>query len=358
MKFLLDDKDCLKYTKNDNFIETESYLIDENVLIFNSYSLGKSTHLVYLQRDGNLNYILFKDGKLLESKIAQFDTKSNKYKQIYILIIKSKINIFYSFTNIINSNICTLHHVVIDSGKQNKHTIMKYVTNNRKNSFVVDYDSSGNIHLLYNTESDNYSFIFYTYFNPYKNQWLINPVKISTEDANGQYPMIIVDSNDYIHSAWWEKSSNGYNLKYKRMSSQGKDKYKWQDISLPDINQRVPKSNLYEKEGLLYCTCESETLVSIDNGYKWVREETPQDYNQDIIENENSYNPEEETIVNKTNISMYDYEKMLNDQTEIRDLIKLIMAEQASLKNRLDKLEIETSEIKQSRMGIKKLFFN
>ncbi len=357
MKFLLDHKDCLKYTKNDTFIENETYLIDENVLIYSSCVLGNSTHLIYLQRDGKLNYILFKDGRMSESKIGKFDTKSNTYSQIYIMIINSKINIFYSYTNIINSNICTLHHVIIDSGKQNKYTIIKYVTKKNMNSFAVDYDSGGNIHLLYNTVSENYSYIFYTYFNPYKNLWLSNPIKISPADSNAQYPMIIVDSKDFVHSAWWEKSSNRYSLKYKRMSSQGKDKYKWQDISLPAISQTNPKSSIFEKEGLLFFKCDLLTIVSKDNGYIWSIEETPQGDLQ-VIEDDDSNSPEEEIIEDNKALPINDYETLLNNQTEIKNLIELIIQEQASIKKSLDNLEDEIEEIKKSKTGIKRLFFN
>ena len=99
-------------------------------------------------------------------------------------------------------------------------------------------------------------------------------VKQSNKNSNAQYPMIIVDSKDFVHSAWWEKNSNRYSLKYKRMSSQGKDKYKWQDISLPAISQTNPKSSIFEKEGLLFFKCDLLTIVSKDKGYRCARSGT------------------------------------------------------------------------------------
>lgn len=132
MEFLLDNENKLKYAMSK--IHEESYLLDENVMIF-GYTYGKddSTHLVYLQKNGALNYVLFKDGKINESLIGNFDTRSNSYNQIEILMIKDRINIFYSYSNVINANIYTIHHVIINGKDQEKYNIIRYVSKKKKN---------------------------------------------------------------------------------------------------------------------------------------------------------------------------------------------------------------------------------
>lgn len=327
MEFLLDNENKLKYAKSG--INGETYLLDENVIIFGyTYGRDNSTHLVYLQKTGSLNYLLFKDGKITESLIGNFDTRSNSYNQIEILMIKNRINIFYSYSNVINANIYTIHHVIINDKDQAKYNIIRYVSKKKERSFSVSNDSSGKIHLLYNTISETFSHIYYTYFNPYKNQWLNSPTKLSSLDAISKNPTIFVDSKENIHSSYWDFKDGSYYLRIKRMAQAGKDMYKWQDIKLPRIVEDSPSLEIKENNELIYIESDNSLLVSEDYGLTY-SEKIP------IEKNDLAYN-----TINSLDKNLLVEENLTNSDTDI-------ILDEDELRASLDKLKESYQEIKE-----------
>lgn len=316
MEFLLDNENKLKYAMSK--IHEESYLLDENVMIF-GYTYGKddSTHLVYLQKNGTLNYVLFKDGKINESLIGNFDTRYNSYNQIEILMIKDRINIFYSYSNVINANIYTIHHVIINGKDQEKYNIIRYVSKKKEKSFSVSNDSSGNIHLLYNTVSESFSHIYYTYFNPYKNQWLNSPTKLSSLDAISKNQTIMVDSKENIHCIFWDLKNESYSLRIKRMAQVGKDVYKWLDIKTPRVIEDSPMISISEKNHIIYIETDNFILLSEDYGLTYVEgslfeENNPAQNNINSLEND----------LSKDDDLNNNLEKDLNDDDNIESALK------------------------------------
>jgi hypothetical protein len=370
MKFLLEKNGRLKYIKNDDENSSENILIDEYILIYD-YIIDKSSivHLVYLQTNGDLNYVILRDNEKFDSKIGKFDMKSNDYYQISILIVDNKLNIFYAYSNKINSNIYTLHHIIIDKNTREKYNILRFVSKKNTRTFVVDNDSGGNIHLFYNTISESFSYIFYTYFNPYKNQWLQNPVMISKSEKLCEYPSILIDHMDNIHGIWWEKYSDGYTLKYKRMSQTGKDIYKWIEINLPSIVQDIPESRLYKENNTLYIECSELTLSSNNLGNDWNIEYKDGSTNDEAIieskseeastskeeisllhDEDNKNLDEKETI----NINENILQQIFEEQDNIKRSISQIVDTQLLLKSKIERLEEQLRD--QPKTGLKKFF--
>lgn len=362
MKFLLDVESILKYTFSKKDEEIENILIDDNVLIFDYDKDGNTTHLIYLKKDGDLNYVTIKDGELNKSVIGKFDTKANSYSQISILKFKSKINIIYSYSNVINSNIYTLHHVVFSNNIEQKYTIIRYVSKKKDISFMVDCDSSGNLHLFYNTISNNFSYIYYTYFNPFSNRWLNNPIKLSTSDNYSEYPSIYVDSHDNIHGSWWEKKSNDFLLRYTRMSSAGKEKFKWNEGNIPTITQEKPVFVISEEENILIITFDKYSLKSYDFGLNWFKEEKDIVLDKPLVEtlsstSDISYNEEfvdtkPEDCIDTPDEDKINLEQIQLNQMELELLINNIMDDLLNLKSRVSTLE----DIKNSKSFFKKFF--
>ena len=365
MKFLLDSEGILKYSLGLKYNEHESFLIDEDVTIYDYLEEDiHRSHLIYLQKDGNLNYIVFNDGRMEESTLSRFDTKSNSYNQIAILIIKSKINIFYSYSNIINSNIYTLHHVVIGKKIEEKYAVIRYVSKKNPLSFSVASDSSGNIYLFYNTISESFSFIYYTYFNPYKNSWLTNPIKISSLDRYCINPSIYVDSKNNVHGIWWEKNKMGFILRYNRMSSSGKEQYKWTEIILPSTIEDNPESKVYELDNNILIDCSSYILISKDFGLNWSEEITTLSLD-DGTESQTKANsiPIDENIShfeNDENDDMFPIytsiiDQMLINQKEIKIQLTDIIMGQQEINSTLLNLEEKS---KKTNLGWKRFFSN
>lgn len=268
MDFLLDREKNLKYYKGQDF--DKGSLLDENVLVYGvTEDRDSSIHLVYLQENGSLNYIIFKDDKMIESLIGNFDTRSNSYNQLEILIISSRINIFYSYSNVINSNIYTIQHVVINPKDQEKYNIIRYVSKKKDKAFSVYNDSTGNIHLLYNTVTDSFSHIYYTYFNPYKNQWLSSPKKLSTSGSYSLNPSIFVDSKDNIHSLYWNRGEDKYLLNIKRMAQVGSEMYKWNDVKNLKLLEPSPWLKIFERDKKILIETPNLCLLSDDYGISY-----------------------------------------------------------------------------------------
>lgn len=373
MEFIVDNENNLKYKKSNSVI-----ILGDNVSIF-GFTIDKdsSIHLVYLQKNGALNYIIFKDDKIIESIIGNFDTRSNTYNQIEILIVNNQINLFYSYSNIINANIYTIHHVVINDKNQEKFNVIRYVSKKKERSFSVSNDSIGNIHLLYNTVSENFSYIYYTYFNPYKNQWLNSPTKLSSIENYNEYPTIYVDSKDNIHCIYWEHKDNSYYLRIKRMTQGGRDMYKWNSIQIPKIIEDIAKLEIHEMNNLLTINTDNIELVSRDYGMTYTeglfieksdikvtrKDEFVED--KSIVEIDNSEDKEDlEPLILELKVSYDELKEIDNENRTIleqlilnEDDIKLklnsILDELASINSRVNGLE---EAIKNSKSGFRSFF--
>ncbi|WMM23275.1 hypothetical protein RBU61_09935 [Tissierella sp. MB52-C2] len=251
------DKNILKY----------STLIDENDFI----------HLVALLNTGELNYYKYINDEWVKDNIAKFDLKSNLYNQIKILIIKDNLHIIYNYSNIINSNIWTIQHVVLNDKNGEKHNAIRYISKRVADPFFVDVDSSGNIHVVYKTYINNDSQIYHGFYNPFTRTWSSVSKHISSSDFNNIFPFLFIDSQNNLHILWIEESINKLNLKYLRMKGSGKEKYIWKEISLPHISLSKNQPIIFEENNklkLIYFSNDSMILSSSkDYGDSWVREE-------------------------------------------------------------------------------------
>lgn len=356
MEFYLESDGTLKYTRLGNKEEGGFTIVGYNILLYDYIVNEDIVYLVYLQNDGTLYYKTIDDEKISEAKIGKFDLKSNIYDQLNIIIVNDKPNLIYSFYNKMNPNIHSIQHVILSSSKENKYSVIKYVSK-IKTSFVLDSDSKSNIHLFYNSVSNNFSYIYYTSFNPYKNQWLNTPVRISTSDTFCRCPNIFVDHMGNIHGIWWQKDSNGYILKYKRMSMSGTDMYKWKEVSLPLIVEENIESHIYELDDVLYIECENSILLSNDFGLTWaIGKKEKQNTMNNSLDNENTIDSD----INETPLNIYNntvdvdqasklrFEVLLLNQEEIFKKLNDLIDNQELLKSNIRDLEYSLEDVKNS----------
>jgi hypothetical protein len=285
------DKNILKY----------STLIDENDFI----------HLVALLNTGELNYYKYINNEWVKDNIAKFDLKSNLYNQIKILIIKDNLHIIYNYSNIINSNIWTIQHVVLNDKNGEKHNAIRYISKRAADPFFVDVDSSGNIHIVYKTYINNDSQIYHGFYNPFTRTWSSVSKHISSNDFNNIFPFLFIDSQNNLHILWIEESKSKLSLKYLRMKGSGKEKYIWKEISLPHMPLSKNQPIIFEENNkikLIYFSNDSMILSSSkDYGDSWVREEImplPQNIsiakvNSNILPSENQIKYSYLNVINK-----------------------------------------------------------
>src|SRR5690606_4266233 len=106
-------------------------------------------HLVALINTGELHYYSYTDGQWYKNTIAKFNLKSNIYNQFETLIINNKLHLLYNYSNLINSNIWTIQHIVYDSKREEQYNVVRYISKKIPEPFIVDADNLGNIHILY-----------------------------------------------------------------------------------------------------------------------------------------------------------------------------------------------------------------
>lgn len=243
-------------------------------------------HLVTLINSGELNYYKYIGEKWSKNTIASFDLKSNIYNQIEILISGGSLHIIYNYSNLINSNIWTIQHVIYGTTNEERHNSVRYISKKNPDPFFVDIDSIGTIHLLYRTNLNSHSQIYHIFYSPYTKAWASVPRKISSDNINSLNPFIFIDSRDNLHGLLLEEINDGHKMKYFRMGSSGKEKYIWKEINLPYISISNYPPIIFEEDGklkILYISDNSiEYLYSLDYGDSWTLSNTKDNFNENI----------------------------------------------------------------------------
>lgn len=212
-------------------------LIEETVLNYSTtIDQNDTIHLVALINTGELHYYSYTDGQWYKNTIAKFNLKSNIYNQFETLIINNKLHLLYNYSNLINSNIWTIQHIVYDSKREEQYNVVRYISKKIPEPFIVDADNLGNIHILYVNYINNNSQVYHSFYSPYGKMWNPHPKLLSSDNVNNLYPYLFIDSYNNIHCLWVEDAKYKLNLKMMRMNSSGKEKYKWKEILLPNIS--------------------------------------------------------------------------------------------------------------------------
>lgn len=280
--FQLDYDENLSYKMYDfNYNLIEKGIITEDKVLGFSVVLDDSNriNIIYLLKTGELYHKILYNSKWIGSIIGKYDTKSNRYNKLEVLFIENKLNIIYSYSNLINSNIYTIQHIVYNNSVEEQHNIVKYVSNKLGDPFVVDYDISGTIHLFYNAITNRESYIYYCFYSPYRKAWSINPKELSTPHKKNIKPYIFIDSSDNIHGLWLEEKNRSYSLQYNIMPTKGKNKYSWNKVKishafsqedLPIVFEENSSINIaYKSSGKNYLISKSSSEDS------WIRKEIP-----------------------------------------------------------------------------------
>ncbi len=264
---------CKKIDMEMRIIDTYT-ISNNNVIKFNLTLDAKNRiNLIYLLKSGDLIQSINDGSSWTDLQIGKLDTRSNKYHQLEVLCISNKINIIYSLSNYINSEIISIQHLILNDKGLEQINVIKYVLRKAYNEFSLGFDDIGNIHLIYNTTTNFESYIYHSFYSPYRGSWSGNPKELSSRGKDNLMPYLFVDSRSNVHTGWLEKEDNHYKLKYSRMPNKGKDKYIWQDIDIPISLDNIFTPIIFERDGviiILYYDEESITsLASRDFGDTW-----------------------------------------------------------------------------------------
>lgn len=203
---------------------------EESVYLYSAtIDSNDKIYILVLSKSGELHLYMNSNMNWSKHTIAKFDFVSNIYKQLEIKIVNEKINIFYSFYNTSFSNIWMIQHLTFKTIIEERHTVVRYAANNITSPFILDIDSNGNIHMIYNNNSQ----VYYTLYNPYTKKWNTPVKQISKKENINSSPYLFVDTKDNLHCFWLNKVKEKSLLNYMRMPIKGRDSFIWKTMKFP-----------------------------------------------------------------------------------------------------------------------------
>lgn len=260
------DKDGVHLSNNklsNHFVLDFSVEIDDN----------DNIHLISITNDGNLIYYMFSSDNWVQKTITKLDIKSNIYKYLKLKLNEGKINIFYSYSNLIMPNVWRIEHIFNNNGKFSKKTIISFTSGKLNSPYEVELDSFKNIHLLYKNCINNLNQIMYSCFNYLTGKWITYPKKISILNTDNLHPFLFIDTRGNIHSIWCELKNSNINLIYNKKPSTGINKNKWLKINLPSLGDNCSHPILFEEDKILKIIYRHNNYIrslhSEDYGNSW-----------------------------------------------------------------------------------------
>ena len=270
----------IKYT----FLDQEYKPIEVNKLFENNvlkYSVtidnSNRIHLTHISKSGQLNYSIYENKNWSTTTIAKFDLRSRIYNNIFILSHEESIHIIYAYANLINSKLWNIHHISGNRGNFKHRNVTKFASERSSILFSIDMDLSNSIQLLYRSKVNDADLLYSTFYNSFTEQWNPVPQKVNTSNSFKEFPYILSDTKNNIHSLWLEKFNTNFVLKYSRFTSSGSNKYRWNEIKIPYIDNCNNNPIIIEEGGILKIIYPVENgignLYSLDYGITWEKGE-------------------------------------------------------------------------------------
>lgn len=251
-----------------------NFITEESILLYSAtIDTNDNIYILVLSKSGDLNLYINKNNTWVKNTIAKFDLVANSYKQLEIKIVNEKINIFYSFFNTSFSNIWMIQHLTFKKVIEERHTIVRYAANNICGPFIIDMDSNGNIHMIYNNNSQ----VYYTLYNPFTKKWNTPLKQLTKQGSINISPYVFVDTKDNLHCLWVNKVKEQNLVNYMRMPIKGKDSFIWRTIKFSFfVRTEIMPIIFQEKDILKLIYYDNNTihfLYSVDSGTTWAKGE-------------------------------------------------------------------------------------
>lgn len=233
MSFSRDFITILK-NRNDDIYEIKS----QNGLIISRY--GKGNELVYSKKlfdghfdfidhwfeidnndaiygivndkKGSLIYILIKDNIIVKKQLLNFNTNQIAIKYVYIKIINNSINIFYYYSDKSSPHRCTLVHYYNNINGWHKN-IIDLITYNTLTNYVILYNTSKKMSILYFKLCNNHEELFLSSFNKESVTWK-KPIQLTNSHHDKIYLAALIDRKNNYHILFSEKDIYRYQCSY------------------------------------------------------------------------------------------------------------------------------------------------
>ncbi|SHH29807.1 hypothetical protein SAMN02745135_00346 [Caloranaerobacter azorensis DSM 13643] len=274
------------YDKNRKILESKELInldiIDYSVDIDNNDKI----HIICITKTGNIIYYIYFKNKLSKKHLTTLDVKSNRYDYFYLKVIKDEIHIFYAFSNIINSTVWTIQHIIGNKQSWEKKNVISITPGKYMSPYYIDFDKLGNIHLIYKNVESRTQQIYYTHYSSFLKSWSKYPIRVSDISVDNLHPYIFVDNRNIIHLVWSKLDNSNLRFVYKQRPVITNQKGKWKSVELPLSRSTYTHPVIYEDFGLLRILYKQNDsikgLFSKDFGSSWVNDTSLNNFgNQD-----------------------------------------------------------------------------
>jgi len=249
-------------------------LTEDNILSYSSdIDKNDRIHVLCLTNEGKLIYYMYVNESWSNNVIAKLDIKSNNYNNLLFKINNENLHIMYAYSNLINSSVWTIQHIMGVKNKWDKKNVISVTTGKSAPYFNIDFDRFENVHMVYKAKSNGEDHIYYTSFNFPLKKWNKYPKQISEPCTNNISPYLFVDSKDNVHLSWCTSSNDDSYLSYKHLSSYGNNKFKWKPETLPVYSSNISTPIIHEEKGMINILYNNNNLISViystDSGFTW-----------------------------------------------------------------------------------------
>lgn len=257
-----------KLFSEDNQVMDEEIITPKGMLDFSvTIDLNDYIHLICIDQDGALLYYIRQKNQWSHRQISKLDIKSNHYKNLLILIKNKETHVFCNKTNLTNPMVASIEHMYWNDKNINKKTVSNYLPGKYPSPLQIDFDSQGNVHLIYKVLYKNNHQLYYNFFNAFNKKWS-SPEMVTSLQEDHSHPHILIDNKDNLHLVWCTIEENNFTVKYKRKLNVVNYKSKWgttKTLSDPNSNSLSPVL-IQDGSTLMVLTRQTNQIVEIYSG--------------------------------------------------------------------------------------------
>ncbi|WP_069649432.1 hypothetical protein [Caloranaerobacter ferrireducens] len=261
------------YDENRKILKSKE-LISLDIIDYSvDIDINDKIHILCITKTGEIIYYVYFKDTLSEKHLTTLDIKSNRYDYFYLKVIKDEIHIFYAFSNIINSTVWTIQHIVGNKQTWEKKNVISITPGKYMSPYYLDFDKLGNIHLIYKNIENRTQQIYYTHYSSFLKNWSKYPIRVSDTSVDNLHPYIFVDNRNVIHLVWSKLDNSDLRFIYKQRPVITNQKGKWKSIELPLSHSTYTHPVIYEDFGVLRILYKQNNsirgLISKDFGFSW-----------------------------------------------------------------------------------------
>ncbi|MBZ4666506.1 hypothetical protein [Mahella sp.] len=157
-------------------------------------------HLICQSLSGEILYFHFAGQEWDKQVLTKYEPSRYSIKYPVIKLLGKDIHVFFAMGNLYNSIDWTLYHYFWHNGQWKTLKIGHINLGRLMSHFQVDFDISGNIHIIYRDKAQKSYGIYYAGFDNEFGIWS-SPEAITSDDKSPGYPAFLIHGN-MMHIVW------------------------------------------------------------------------------------------------------------------------------------------------------------